>query len=187
MPKQFLRRHLPSPEKIASMKGLGRLRPYLSDPNLWHLNRRSVSGAMYWGLFCAFLPIPMQIIPVTIGAILFRVNLPLSIVLIWITNPLTILPILYSAYWVGASVLDVPMLDMHSIGALFGDLIRWVLQQGGNPFANNASAMLVWPLLLGMMIEAVVASLVGGTLTRVVWRWYVVRDWRKRKQRDHTE
>ena len=187
MPKQFLRRHLPSPEKIASMKGLGRLRPYLSDPNLWHLNRRSVSGAMYWGLFCAFLPIPMQIIPVTIGAILFRVNLPLSIVLIWITNPLTILPILYSAYWVGASVLDVPMLDMHSIGALFGDLIRWVLQQGNNPFANNASAMLVWPLLLGMMIEAVVASLVGGTLTRVVWRWYVVRDWRKRKQRDHTE
>jgi len=187
MPKQFLRRHLPSPAKIASMKGLGRLRPYLSDPNLWHLNRRSVSGAMYWGLFCAFLPIPMQIIPVTIGAILFRVNLPLSIVLIWITNPLTILPILYSAYWVGASVLDVPMLDMHSIGALFGDLIRWVLQQGNNPFANNASAMLVWPLLLGMMIEAVVASLVGGTLTRVVWRWYVVRDWRKRKQRDHTE
>lgn len=187
MLKQLLRRYLPSPEKIANMKGLGRLRPHLSDPNLWHLNRRSVSGAMYLGLFCAFLPIPMQIIPVTIGAILFRVNLPLSIVLVWITNPLTILPILYSAYWVGASVLGVPMLDMHDIGILFGQLIRWVLQQGDNPFAHDASAMLVWPLLLGMMIEAVVASLVGGTLTRVVWRWYVVRDWRKRKQRDHKE
>ena len=187
MPKQFLRRHLPSPEKISNMKGLGRLRPYLSDPNLWHLNRRSVSGAMYWGLFCAFLPIPMQIIPVTIGAILFRVNLPISIVLIWITNPVTMLPILYSAYWVGSTALGVPMLDMQDIGILFRQLIRWVLQQGSNPFNSDATAILIWPLLVGMMIEAVVASLVGGTLTRLLWRWHVVRDWRKRQQRDHTD
>ncbi len=184
MAKQFLRRYLPTPEKIANSKGLGRLRPYLSDPNLWHLNRRSVSGAMYWGLFCAFLPIPMQSIPVTLGAIFFRVNLPLSMVLVWLTNPVTMLPILYSAYWVGASILNVPMLDMHNVGVLFGQLIRWVLQQGDNPFNNTQSAMLVWPLLLGLLTEAVVASLVGGTLTRILWRWHVVREWRKRQQRD---
>ena len=183
MPRQLLRRYLPTPEKIASMQGLGRLRPYLSDPNLWHLNRRSVSGAMYWGLFCAFLPIPMQIVPVTLGAIFFRVNLPLSIVLVWLTNPITILPVLYSAYWVGASVLGVPMLDMHNISVLFGQLIRWVLQQGSNPFSSDGSAALIWPLLLGLLIEAVVFSLVGGTLTRLLWRWHVVRDWRKRQQR----
>lgn len=187
MPKKLLRRYLPSPEKIANMQGLGRLRPYLSDPNLWHLNRRSVSGAMYWGLFCAFLPIPMQIIPVTLGAIFFRVNLPLSIVLVWMTNPITILPVLYSAYWVGASVLNVPMLDMHNISVLFGQLIRWVLQQGSNPFSADGSAMLIWPLLVGMLIEAVVISLIGGTLTRILWRWHVMRDWRKRKQRTPPE
>jgi len=187
MPKKLLRRYLPSPEKVANMKGLGRLRPYLSDPNLWHLNRRSVSGAMYWGLFCAFLPIPMQIIPVTLGAILFRVNLPLCIMLVWVSNPVTMLPILYAAYWIGASVLGVPMLDMQSISVLFGQLIRWVLQQGANPFNSDATAILIWPLLVGLMIEAVVASLVGGTLTRILWRWHVVRDWRKRKQRDQSE
>ncbi|MEC7118777.1 MAG: DUF2062 domain-containing protein [Pseudomonadota bacterium] len=184
MPKHLLRRYLPTPEKVASIRGLGKLRPYLSDPNLWHLNRRSVSGAMYWGLFCAFLPIPMQIIPVTIGAILFRVNLPLSIVLVWITNPLTILPILYSAYWVGAWVMDVPMLEMRQISMLFGQLIRWVLQQGPNPFISDANALIIWPLLLGLLIEAIVASIVGGTVTRILWRWYVVHHWQKRKQRD---
>ncbi|MCC6375199.1 MAG: DUF2062 domain-containing protein, partial [Moraxellaceae bacterium] len=51
MPKNFIRRHLPTPEKIANMRGLGFLRHRLQDASLWHLNRRSASGAVFWGLW----------------------------------------------------------------------------------------------------------------------------------------
>jgi uncharacterized protein (DUF2062 family) len=87
MPKQFIRKHLPNPEKIANMKGLGFLRHRLQDPNLWHLNRHSASGAMFWGIWCAFLPMPFQTIPAAIIALVFRVNLPLCVVLVWLSNP----------------------------------------------------------------------------------------------------
>jgi uncharacterized protein (DUF2062 family) len=75
MPKNFIRRHLPTPEKIGNMRGLGFLRHRLQDPSLWHLNRRSASGAVFWGLWCAFLPMPLHAIPAIIAAILFSLGL----------------------------------------------------------------------------------------------------------------
>ncbi|MFW6343056.1 MAG: DUF2062 domain-containing protein, partial [Halothiobacillaceae bacterium] len=73
----------------------------LQDGNLWHLNRRSVSGGVAVGLFSAFVPIPFQMVLAAGLAILLRVNLPLSVVLVWITNPITIVPLLWVANRIG--------------------------------------------------------------------------------------
>jgi uncharacterized protein (DUF2062 family) len=135
---------------------------------------------MYWGLFCAFLPMPFQIIPAALGAIYFRVNLPLCIALVWLSNPVTTIPILYVAYWLGAFVLNEPMLNMSRVSALFGQLINWVMQTGSNPFQHSQNAVSLWPLLLGLLLEALLASVIGGTVTRLVWRWMVIRHWQQR-------
>ena len=182
MPKHLLRRYLPSPDRIIAMPGMQRFAPHLSDPRLWHLNRRSVVGAMYWGLFCAFLPIPLQFLPAALGAIFFRVNLPLCIGLVWLSNPLTTIPILYVAYALGSTVLGVPMLDMRQIGQLFSQLIRWVMQTGPNPFISNSNAMFLWPLIIGLLLEAVIVSIIGGITTNILWRRMVIRHWRQRHQ-----
>ena len=75
MPKKMIRKYLPDPEKIANIQGLGFLRHRLQDPNLWHLNRHSASGAMFWGLWCALLPMPFQMIPAAIAALIFSASL----------------------------------------------------------------------------------------------------------------
>jgi uncharacterized protein (DUF2062 family) len=135
---------------------------------------------MYWGLFCAFLPMPFQIIPAVLGAIYFRVNLPLCIALVWLSNPVTLIPILYIAYWLGSAVLGEPMLDIRTVTTLFAQLIAWVMQTGHNPFQHSHNAVSLWPLLLGLLLEALIASVMGGTLTRIIWRWMVIRHWQRR-------
>lgn len=80
----------------------------LHDPNLWHLNRRSAAGAFGIGLFFAFWPVPFQMWLAAALAIPLRVNLPLSVATVWITNPFTMPPIFYGAYLVGVKILGEP-------------------------------------------------------------------------------
>lgn len=182
MPKQFIKQRLPSPERIAALPFLRRFEPQLKDPALWHINRRSIAAAMYWGLFCAFLPIPFQMIPAAIGAIYFRANLPLSVALCWISNPLTALPILYVGYALGSSVLQQPMISSEHLRALMEWLSNWFSAKSGNPLAHSGSPRLFTPLLVGLILEAMLVSVIGGTLTRLFWRWHVIRAWRRRNR-----
>src|SRR5690606_20244089 len=123
MPKRLFRKYLPSPEKIRHSKSLSFLGALLTDPNLWHINRHSLAGAAFIGIFSAFLPIPMQMGVAAILAVRFKCNLPLSIVLVWITNPLTIAPVFYFTFTVGAWILGAPQHMPENIR--LGDLLDY--------------------------------------------------------------
>ncbi|MCK5360538.1 MAG: DUF2062 domain-containing protein, partial [Gammaproteobacteria bacterium] len=87
MPRKFIKRYLPDRKSIHETSQLRHFRPYLHHPCLWHLNRRTVSGAVAIGLFCACLPMPMEMLIAAMMAILFKVNLPISVTLVWVSNP----------------------------------------------------------------------------------------------------
>ena len=87
MPKKFLRKYLPNPKQIRELPALRPLGKWLQEPELWHLHRRSVSGAVFIGMFCAFMPIPFQMVVAASLAVFSRCNLPISVALVWITNP----------------------------------------------------------------------------------------------------
>jgi len=108
MPRKFLKRLLPDHNKMSEHPHLQHFGERLREPKLWHLNRRSVSGAVALGLFIAFMPIPGQMILAVLLAIYFRVNLPISALAVWITNPVTIAPLFFFAYKVGSWILQVP-------------------------------------------------------------------------------
>ncbi|WP_455200119.1 DUF2062 domain-containing protein [Kaarinaea lacus] len=171
MPKRIIKRFLPDHDKIREHKHLQLLGPLLHDPNLLHLNRRSVSGAFAVGLFMAWIPVPFQMLLSAIVAILVRVNLPISVVLVWITNPVTMPPMFYFAYKVGTWILGHPAEDSN-----FEMTMEWLTKSIDD----------IWqPLLLGSLIVGVVSSVLGFVIIRSLWRLKVVQNWKERKAKRH--
>lgn len=161
MPRRIIKRFLPDHGTLREHPHLQRFGARLHDPNLWHLNRRSVSGAVAVGLFWAFVPIPFQMIPAAAFAIWLRVNLPISAVLVWLTNPLTMPPIWYATYRLGAWLLDLPVRRIH---------FEW------SPERLIAILDEIWqPLYLGSLVVSVVSAAVGFLLVRLAWRTYVIQ------------
>ena len=170
MPKKFIKRWLPHEDTVRKHPHLNKIfGNLLHDPNLLHLNRRSVSGAFFVGLFMAFVPLPTQMIFAAGVAIWLRVNLPLSVALVWITNPLTIPPMFYFAYKVGAWSLNQPVQE-------------WDFQLSWDWLATELADK--WePFLLGCLICAVVSGVSGFVLMRLIWRLHIVKLWSERKKR----
>ena len=74
----------------------------LFQHHVWGFDQRSVAGGLALGLFIAFTPtIPFQMLLCAVGAILLRVNLSVAVAAIWITNPLTAVPIYLAASRLG--------------------------------------------------------------------------------------
>lgn len=168
MPRRLIKRYMPDEATIKEHPHLSKLGSALHNPNLWHLNRNSVSLAFLVGIFCAFLPIPMQMIVAAVLAILIHSNLPISVGLVWITNPLTIPPIFYFTYLVGSWLLGHPTHEQE-----FTLTMEWISEQLSHIW---------WPLLFGSLVCGVVFSIVSYFIIRWLWAWQVGRTWRRRKQ-----
>lgn len=180
MPKRVLQRYIPSPEKIASIKGLGFLRHRLADPSLWHLNRRSASGAVFCGLWCAFLPMPFHTVIAVMVAVLFRFHLPLCVLLVWVNNPFTLIPIIYASFFVGSHLLSpdhalaVPsLIDIeHIIANLF--------MQSTPAIHSPHLSTYVEAILLGMLVIGFVLACLGYMVMNRYWHYRVLKRWQKR-------
>ncbi len=174
MPKKLLRRFIPSHETIKKHPSLSFLGPLLDDPNLFHLNRYSVSMAFLVGVFCAFLPIPGQMIVAALFALIVRSNLPLSIALVFITNPLTMGPIYFMTYKLGNWLLDTP-----TVIFAFQLSWEWVLSE-----VNK-----IWkPLIVGSLCAGSFFAILSYSIVKVCWRLHVIQKWQQRvKKRSNTE
>ena len=180
MPKEFIRRHLPTPEKISTMRGMGLFDHRLHDPSLWHLNRRSASLAAFWGIWCAFLPMPLHTLPAIVAAIVLRFNLPLCILLVWVNNPLTLIPIVYVSYQVG--VVLVPSLQpSHApTGTELYQMIQELL--GHHHLGHLSVSEYIEPVLLGMLVLGFVLACLAYITVNYYWHQRVMQKWRKRQQ-----
>lgn len=170
--KAFFQRVLPPRHHIQGHRQLRFLGTILHDPNIFHLTRRSAAGGVATGLFVAFLPIPGQMIVSALAAILFRVNLPLAVVLVWLTNPVTMPPIFFLAYETGAKILNR---TPHHVQ--FEPTLRWL----------ETTFTQIWPsLLLGCFVLGTVSAVIGYVAIRVIWRAGVVKKWEERKLAQQT-
>lgn len=168
MARKFFRRFAPSRETIDQHPSLRHFRRWLVDPNLWHLNRYSVSSAVFIGLLVAFIPLPMHIITAAMLAIWWRANLPVSLAVIWISNPVTIPMQFFMAYKVGAALLAHPPLVLQ-----FELSWQWL--------SNELSD--IWqPLLLGCLVCGLSAAFLGAGLVRLAWRLHATARWRARQR-----
>lgn len=165
--RRFFKRVLPEHHKIREHRHLRILGDILHDPNIFHLTRRSTAGGVATGLFFAFLPLPGQMLLSAIVAIFFCVNLPLAVVLVWITNPLTLPPYLFIAYKTGTIILNEPARQI-----AFELSLEWFTGQ----------LVDIWqPLLLGCLTYSLVSATAGYFLVNLLWRMAIIKKWEDRK------
>ena len=167
MPRRFLQRYMPKPDTLRRQRSLRFMAPLIADPGLWLLTRRSVANAFSVGLFCAMLPIPFQMVVAALGARLSRCNLALSVGLVWVTNPLTMPLIFYVNYRIGTFLLGAPAREAPSRIST-----RWIAEQMHD---------ILPPLLLGSLITAIVLAVVANIGIRLIWRWPVSHNWKRRR------
>ncbi len=166
MPREFLKRYSPSPKTIRENKALSCLGENIHRPNLWVLNRHSVGRAFAIGLFCSWLPMPLQTVVAAFFAIYFRAHLPLSVALVFVTNPITIPPMFYFAYRLGSFLLGV---EVESVPM---DLSwQWFTTTLGQ----------IWqPLLFGSLILGVISAMAGYLSIHLLWRKRIKQRWQDR-------
>ncbi len=169
MAKKLIKRFLPHPDVITQNRWIKKLGPRLQDPSLWHINRRSCSGALALGIFCAFIPVPFQMVIAALTAIWMRVNILVAVPTVWISNPITIPPMFYFCYLVGTVILGQQP-DHFAFELSF----NWLMME----------LSLIWqPFLLGCLVVGSVAALFTFILIRILWRLHIISHIRERAQR----
>ncbi len=169
MPRRFFRRYLPDARSVRASRGLSLLGTWLHDPNLWHLNRHSVAAGSGIGLFLAFMPMPFQMVAAALAALPLRANLPVAVASVWVSNPLTMAPMLYFQYRVGKMVLGERIQR-----ADFEPTLEWYWAEFDT----------IWqPLLAGSLLCGLAAGLAGYGLIHLVWRINIRLHLRQRRAR----
>ena len=94
-------------------------------------------------------------------------NLPLAMVIIWMSNPLTIPPMFYLTYKLGSYILGTTLGD-------FSVTLSWEW------FSQLGSEILL-PLFVGSILAGTVLASIGYFFVLFLWRWKVIKDWEHRK------
>lgn len=167
MNRNFIKRWMPTKERLRKEKSLQIFGDVLLQPNLWGINRVSVARAAAIGLFWAMIPMPFQMIPAAFCAIRLKANVALSMALVWITNPLTMPPIFYGTYRLGRWLLQIPK------GAKF--------EFTAEAIEENFSR--IWaPLYAGSLVAAILVASLSFAIVNLLWRWNTSRRWKVRRR-----
>ncbi|RBP50836.1 DUF2062 domain-containing protein [Arenicella xantha] len=159
----YLRKYLPTVKDIQQYRYLHIFGDSLKQQELWSFNRQSTAKGVAIGLFCAFLPMPFEMVPAIFLAALMRGNLPFAVAGIWISNPLTWIPLYTPCYLLGAMIIGVEPVALHQIT---------IFQLGWHYVA----------LWLGCLIVGIVISVSVHFIISAAWRSQVRQRWKRRKQ-----
>lgn len=168
MPKKLIKRWIPDNSSVRNKPALQFLGKLLNDPNLFHLNRHSVSAGVAIGVFVALQPIVGQMPLAAVLAIWLRGNLPLALTLTWITNPFTYAPVYFTTYELGRWILDMPRASLQPEWTL-----EWVQQE----------FYAIWkPLYAGSLVAGLILGISSYFTMRAAWYFTIIRSWRKRSR-----
>ncbi len=171
MAKKLVRKYLPHPDVIIHNRWIKLLGPRLQEPSLWHINRRSCSLAVALGMFCAFVPVPFQMLLAAIGAVWMRVNILIAVPTVWISNPFTMGPMFYFCYLVGVEILDLEPQDFD-----FELSFAWLV---------DGLAAIWQPFLLGCFTVGVISAVASFLLVRILWHLHILSHIKARARRLH--
>jgi uncharacterized protein len=170
--QRWLKRITPDRNSLEKLWCLKPFKTLVLDRGCWTFNRHSVTRAFALGLFIAFIPptpLPVHIVTCVILGMLFRLNLPVLIATVFVSNPFTWLPQVAGSIWVGAKLMGMDLMP--------------VLRQLRAHSLWTEIHQLWAPLLLGALVLGLIAAAAGYVLAQVAWRAHVLFHLRRRRDR----
>ncbi len=167
MPRRFFRKFAFKRHHVSGKWFLTPFQHMLHDHRLWGIRRKTVVPAFSLGLAVACLPIPLHFVITALAALALRINIPVAALSTFVVNPLTMGPVYYFTYRVGAFLLSIEP------GPITVELsLDWLT----SVFLN------IWqPLLLGGVLVGALAALAGFILLDALWR-YSIHDYKTKKR-----
>lgn len=174
MPRRFFRKFALKRHQFGEKWFLAPFRHLLHDHRLWAVRRKNVVPAVALGVFIGFIPFPGHPLWASLAALALRVNIPIAALTTFISNPLTMGPMYFFAYRLGARLLGVPQ----------------------QPFAMEMSfdwvthtLVNIWqPMLLGCVLLGSISAVLSYVILDLVWRSSIGQyKSRKRAQRRDRE
>jgi len=166
---------MPTREEMASNRWLAPIAHRFLSPELWRFTRRSVPRGVALGIFAGFI-IPIgQIFLAAFLALPARANVPLAVLVTFVTNPLTLAFWLVVANKTGQFFLNI---DTSGHSEAIGREISSGRLETYSWFFQTAGTTAV-----GFVLLAIVGAAVGYLVSGWVWRFIVGRKLRARQRR----
>lgn len=153
---------MPTVKEIQQYRYLHIFGDSLKQPELWAFNRQSTAKGIAAGIFCAFLPMPFEIVPAIFIAAMIGGNLPFAIAGIWISNPVTWVPLYTPCYLLGAKIMGISTVALTEI----------------TMFEFGLHYVALW---LGCLIIGITLSISAHFLISFMWRLQVRQRWKNRR------
>lgn len=119
----------------------------------------SIARGSAIGVFFALTPtVGVQSLLVTACAVPMRANLPVALVMCWITNPVTLIPFYFAYYWTGAWLLGVPMEGYEAIADRIREQFVLLPEQGFIDSMKPLGTEILWPMCVGSLVLATVVG-----------------------------
>ncbi|WP_010164251.1 DUF2062 domain-containing protein [Sphingomonas sp. PAMC 26617] len=171
----FALSHIPTREGIERNRFLRPVAHRILHPVLWRFTRRSVPRGVALGVVSGIL-FPFVHAPVAaLSALPVRANVPVAVATTLLHNPLTSVPLYFSAYRIGCWIL------------------HWDRTIPGRPIASNVAAHASWfhtlvaqvgpATIVGLVVMSAVLAAIGYVAAGLVWRIRIGRKWRQRTLR----
>jgi len=169
MSRRLLRKFAPNPETLRKQWFFRIFGKHVAEVQLWSTSRRAITRAAGIGVAISFMPLPVHTLLAVVVALIWRLNLPVLIAAIYVNNPLTLLPMFYGAFRVGAALVGQPETQ-------FAFELSWNwLQHGLGP---------VWkPFLIGCAVCGTVLGYSTYLILEFAWRRNIQRKLRARRTR----
>lgn len=152
---------------IKKITRLEKIQYYIKKYNIPYeyisVNKSMVTKAIFIGLVIALLPLPMQMLIILFLMKFFTFNVPLALLLCWITNPVTIPFIYYYEYIIGSYILQSEIAEIEMT-------IEW--------FNTNFSDIFI-PLYLGSFVVALSVASLSYFFVNYIWIYNVYKNKKK--------
>lgn len=173
MPRRFFRKFAIKRHHFRDSRLLAPFRHLMHEPRYWGIRRRTAVPAFAVGLFIGWLPFPGHPLWGTCAALALRINIPVTVLTTFISNPLTMYPMYFAAYKLGRRLLGAPPLAFD-----FEMSLAWLTEK----------FVTIWqPLTLGCLLLGTASAVIGYVVLDLLWR-ASLRDYKlKKRSRRHRD